>query len=521
MFRWIAPALLIATGCSEFNFHSSAEKEEDVPPAIEVSPMELVFSTLENGEEEVMQFRIDSVGETALDLMDVYLASGDSFEVVSEETSGILDPGFFLYVDVAFAPTEPYDHTGQVMVVSNDPENPEILVDLRGFGAVPPEPPQPMLEISPAAHDFGQTYIPCGDEVEVTLRNAGDADLEIWGIGFSGDAQLLLVDRNELPLVLEPDASTSVKVTYDAALEGPVSSELVVDSSDPRGLQMATQDGEGVFEATMLDEFEVPTNPPVDILFAVDQSCSMDDDASRLGSAFGEFISALDSVTEGWQVGVVTKDDGCFNEGILTSTTADYVGKFSRAVTVGEGWDTWTEALLKLSNIALDKMGAGQCNAGFLRPGALLHVIVVSDEPEQSGTAWGTHLADMAAHVSDPALVKVSAVADIYDTCGDGGAAGYREAADYTSGLALDICSAAWATRVDELAAASLVGLGEYVLSATPDMSTVEVYVDGQLWTEADGWEYDASLNAIILNYDYLEGGELVEVMYQLVSECE
>ena len=34
---------------------------------------------------------------------------------------------------------------------------------------------------------------------------------------------------------------------------------------------------------------------------------------------------------------------------------------------------------------AVDNTDPGECNAGFMRQNAMLHIIMVSDEPEQSG----------------------------------------------------------------------------------------------------------------------------------------
>ena len=52
-------------------------------------------------------------------------------------------------------------------------------------------------------------------------------------------------------------------------------------------------------------------------------------------------------------------------------------------------WD-YTEALLTVAANALSKTTTTGCNAGFLRTEALLHVILVSDEPEQSPHSWSS-----------------------------------------------------------------------------------------------------------------------------------
>ena len=54
---------------------------------------------------------------------------------------------------------------------------------------------------------------------------------------------------------------------------------------------------------------------PSDIIFAVDQSCSMDDDAANLASNFSSFIGQLSNYSNDWQIMVVNDDNGCTNLG--------------------------------------------------------------------------------------------------------------------------------------------------------------------------------------------------------------
>jgi hypothetical protein len=247
----------------------------------------------------------------------------------------------------------------------------------------------------------------------------------------------------------------------------------------------------------------------------------MEPDQRRLAENFDSFIRQIDTVTSGWQIGVVTKDSGCFNQGILSAGTPDYIGKFSTAVSSGGLFDTTlTEKLLQLSNKAVQNSSPGGCNAGFLRPGALLHVIVVSDEREQSSDPLG-FVSSMQDAVGAPSLLKISGVVDEDASCGDqgadNGAAGYLPAIAETGGLVLDICNDGWGDQVEDLALASLEGLGEYVLSDWPREDTLEVYIDGVL--QSGGWSYDPGRNSIIIDAE-LEGGEFIEVRYGALAEC-
>ena len=61
---------------------------------------------------------------------------------------------------------------------------------------------------------------------------------------------------------------------------------LDVVADDPRGGLQVDVLGKGVYASTQTEAFVVPEAQPVRILFAVDQSGSMSDQATALGSAF-------------------------------------------------------------------------------------------------------------------------------------------------------------------------------------------------------------------------------------------
>lgn len=516
MMRTLFPLCLLVTGCSEFNF-SSANGVNGAAPNIIVQPMELTYGELSTGQEEVQVFTVTNVGSEALHLSAVAVSEGLAFDALTDLEGVSLLKDESIDVEVRFRPMVSYENVGQLLVVSDDPDEGEVPVDLTGRGITPE------LEIDPPFYDFGDALIPCEEEAQITLRNAGREVLEIDDIGYAADQMSLHHDLT-LPLILKPGEEVPVHVTYAPSEEGGTLGTLSVDSNDPRGVLTGDQQGEAVYDGTAVDGFEIPDDPPVDILFAVDQSCSMSEDQEILGDAFSTFITDVEKMTHGWQIGVVTIDNGCFNEGILDTTTPDLYRVFADGVqrTGGLFQNTLSESLLQLSARAAGKTDPTECNEGFLRDDALLHVIVVSDEREQSGDPEG-YVQDMLDLKGNPDLVKISAVVDVDGDCGDqgvnNGPAGYLEATEVTGGLLLDICDAAWGDRAPDLAEMSLIGIGEYILSDLPDPDTLEVYIDGEIQTE--GWTYNPTSNSIDLDAS-LEGGEFIEIYYRIIAgECE
>jgi hypothetical protein len=125
----------------------------------------------------------------------------------------------------------------------------------------------------------------------------------------------------------------------------------------------------------------------------------------------------------------------------------------------------------------------------------------------------------MQGYYADPAMLKLSAVAGDYPTgCGTAEAGtGYYEAVSATGGVFLSICSN-WSTNVDVLADISIEGLVEFELSATPDPSSITVFVDGVQWLI--DWHYDATLNQIVFDTELSEGAA-IEVNYGVLVTCD
>ncbi|MDP2311107.1 MAG: choice-of-anchor D domain-containing protein [Pseudomonadota bacterium] len=506
-------ALLTLQGCSDTGLKALEKDAADAWPAIVVSPSRLDFWSVGPGEAVTLPFTVTSVGETALRVTSIGLDGTGSFTLVDGAEGFDLLPGEFREIGVVFAPMAPGEQSAVATIASDDAEHPSVTVDLVGDGHVP------SLVITPDPWAFGSLPLGCGDSVTLTLQNVGAVDLTVEDLAYAGPGFSFVPDSAP-PLTLAPYAYTTGVVTFSPSAAGMGEGVLSVTSDDPRGVLTATQSGEGLGGGTGLDHFLTEADPPVDVLFAIDRSTSMTDDAAGLAAAFSTFIDRMGTVTTGWHIGVVTTDGGCLNGGVLDSSTADIATAFGAAVSFGADLDiVYDEALFRLVDAALDETGSGDCNAGFLREDALLHVIVVSDEPERSpeyasAWTWDWYLPRFESHVTRPSLLVVSGIVDL-DGCSEG-ADGYAEAIAATGGEALSICAGDWGDRLAALAAASLAYTWSFPLSADPVAASIVVTVDGVAL--AGGWSYDASSNVVVV--DTLAPGAAVDVAYDLASAC-
>jgi hypothetical protein len=596
---------MVLAGCSEQGFRAVDKTVVAPKPAIEVSPTLLDFGAVASGEEVLRSFTVTNIGETALHVTNIELDTTSPFAILSADADFeyLLDPSEEVVLEVVYEPSAAAEASGEITVFSDDWDEPQIVVELIALAAVPE------LVISPDSYDFGDSPIPCDEQVELTLTNIGGEALIIDSLEYTASTgEMLLHDANQWPMTLHTNDSTTVTVEFVPTMTGPATGILDVVSNDPRGVVSADQIGEGIWETLVEDQFTVPDavvdvyqaptvsaedftapdyrtdtfsapasqtdtftapeyetdtfmtpplltdsfvapsqvtdnytvvgEPPVDILFAVDQSGSMDLVNTALGDAFQDFIDEIQAVTTGWHIGVVTEDDGCFTNGVLDENTANVDVDFMDAVTTGGcagGWPSClTESLLELTSVALSETGPGGCNDGFLRPGALLHVIVVSDELEQSGwvvtaqqgqtifyqpndSDWQGWGADFASYLTSASLLKVSGIVDHTQSCGDlSGADGYEQLINYTGGELLDVCTSDWTipsaqAELQGLASSSLSAILDYTLSQPADETTVQVFVDGVEWTS--DWTYDATTNSVTLDVAVTDGTD-IEITY-------
>jgi hypothetical protein len=280
-----------------------------------------------------------------------------------------------------------------------------------------------------------------------------------------------------------------------------------------------TSDGDA-----MEDKWTLADAQKSDIIFSVDQSCSMSEDKLALAGQSSTFIQYLDSYASDWQIIVASEDDGCNSGGILTATTPNYQKTFEDAVFWAGWFADYTEALLTIADNAVEATDATECNYGFLRPDAILHIISVSDEPEQSFAETGRDWADLVASINakkgDSSMVKFSAIAGDYP----GGCAtaqegdGYWQAVNSSGGVFLSICSD-WATPANmALLADASVTRDTFQLTGTPVESSIEVTINSSVRTD---WTFDSPRNSVVITGTPPTGGDSIVITYNGSGTCD
>ena len=264
------------------------------------------------------------------------------------------------------------------------------------------------------------------------------------------------------------------------------------------------------------EQFVQTPAPAVDVLWVIDNTCSMAEEQDSLAFAFEGFVDALADVDVAWQVGVVTTDVSDAAAGvlqgvpwILTPQEEAPVEVFSETVQVGTS-GVAPEAGLGAAWLALTTPLRGEENRGFRRVGAGLHVIVVSDDDDDSETVLGDDA--QAAFVSflEEEAAESGAEARFSAVVGDapGGCTGargealpgtvYTAVAEESGGTVGSICDADLSGVLANLGAVSLDWQTVFELQADALESSIRVSLDGA--RQDSGWSYQSDPAAIVFD---------------------
>lgn len=317
-------------------------------------------------------------------------------------------------------------------------------------------------------------------------------------------------------------------------------------------LMACTPDNE-ISRRSTTDVFYQEPLSEVDILWVIDDSNSMAEEQILVADGFESFISSLADTNIDFHVGVISTDMDLSNAergvllgnpAVLTSETPNYINKFANRVKVGvEGSDK--EKGLAASVAALSEPLASGANEGFLRPGAHLSIIYVSDEDDCSdndalaadkGDACYSKEGQLVAvkdliyqlkGTKDPGRrVVASAIVgpDAAQGCEDSWPGHrYQAVADATGGKIGDICDADFSDIMEELGLSVSELNRSFELSYTPVLETMEVYVDDEFVPQDDveGWRYAEVSSLLVFDGDYVppRGAEIF-VSYEVAGSA-
>lgn len=308
-------------------------------------------------------------------------------------------------------------------------------------------------------------------------------------------------------------------------------------------------------------------NNKLDILFVVNDQPSMSSFQQELAQSMSSFMSLFQTKGFNFKIAVATSSaytadptlsgynaanvaeadfndyDGTVHSGefILTPSTANLFGAFT--INAQPDKNTAGQDGRAFSSMRMALQNSRPINAGFLRSDSFLAVIIVDNQDDFSGNGRCTGC-QMNQRYNAPTLDPVSVYKDFLNsvTGTSGALARYNvsamtqsaapcqggtnmtrimELANETNGVVGDICQADFGASMAQMADRIAVLSSRFFLTSVPVVSSIIVIVDGVTVANngTNGWQYDASANAIVFYGDAIpEQDAVIDVHFDPVT---
>jgi MYXO-CTERM domain-containing protein len=167
--------------------------------------------------------------------------------VVSPGEVFTLAPGNNRSLAVSFHPIQEGAATGSLILETNDPAQPQALISLSGKGVMP------NLVLSPTSLAFGEQSVGATSAPKtVTVQNTGTDSALITAVTITGPFSLS--PGPSLPLILAPNASMTLTVTFNPTTQGAATGHLFLTTDDPSSPNgIAALSGTGVSPKVVLN----------------------------------------------------------------------------------------------------------------------------------------------------------------------------------------------------------------------------------------------------------------------------
>ncbi|MBL8957091.1 MAG: choice-of-anchor D domain-containing protein [Myxococcaceae bacterium] len=533
-----------------------------------VSPASLNFGLVTPPSYRDLTFNIKNVGTQSCLIPYLDLETGSS-PIYSLPNGPIeqrdVAPGDTVSVLVRAAPngvstTQVEIARGNVVFGISDPLSPEKRVALTTSVATA------CLTISPAELDFGVVERDCSSNrrtFAVYNTCATPVVVNSWGVAAgagipAGSAPTCPGPADCPEFMMDGAPSFSMGTVLNAGAATPATFSLLYHPLDYGAdigafVLNVTQNGDVVDYLVSLrgrgdtigfniDTFRQDPRPKADILLVIDNSCSMADKQSALAQNFRSFISYAAETNVDYQLGVITTDMTALTEGhligdaaglnpkVLKPTTPDLETVFTNRVRVGIGGGI-PAGMAQPALKALTAPLITTVNAGFMRPDAVLAIVIVSDAGDQSPapqTVYESQFRNIKG-AQRPQLFSYNQIGPFsmpvngctYDMFSDVSKNLYLIAR--LGGVREEICSPNWATALKNIGKNAFGYRTTFYLTAEPDLTmgrTIVVKIDGVTLPTVSMqggpvWRYEPVANSIIFEPLFVpEPGKTLTVEY-------
>ena len=496
---------LLSLACSDIAIN------EVKRPSIIVAPELLDFGHLLSGfESDTMTITISNGGSAGL-IVDHLELEGANYLV---DTSGFVVPaGGWQQIEVGYTPKTFEHNEGYIDIYLEGDEVASESVWLSGNGDAP------VINVMPADHDFGSPLLGCDVTKEIIIQNDGNVDLIVTSIDIMASVPAeITIDfgtLSEFPWSISPNGRVAFFANYVPLDEEPDTTLFDVTSSDPKTpLYGAFTEGAGVISNEVIERWIQESTIIVDIIWIIDNSGSMMPFQNLLGLNMGDFMTMFLSYSPDFQMAFITTDSPIFVSTPIDARTHLPIDEAIATIdSIGVGGSGWEKGLQMLE----DCMLSSECT-NWMRPGAKLIAIFLSDEPDHSNRTPISFINSFDA-IKPGAFVPFAIIGDPPQGCpaqtgwNTQGGWGYYDVVQHYASQWFSICDEDWGAQLESLAQTISVKTVFELNSVDPHVDTVRVWINGQLIES--GWAYDESINSVVFEFEEApEPGDTIEIGY-------
>jgi len=392
--------------------------------------------------------------------------------------------------------------------------NGQSAIELNGRGLAP------ALSVNPALPSFGSEPVGCSAQQQILLTNTGEEDLRINEAEISG-SPAFQVDV-ETPMDLAPGASDSAIVVFAPSSGNLHESVLQIQSNDPlhpvQALSLAAVGYEGQRVQEQFNYF--PTGRTA-LLLVVNERANVISEANSSALVFQNFLADLEGLE--WRVALSTMSSACTATSDPWMDWQDNANDVASALANGFGPPGIGSPMLFNKTLSLlERSDEGDCMEGFLQDDALLHIGLISDQPETSSGTVSNNLAAMEAQLNANQELEVFSLSST-GANGCPNTPRLVSAANASQGLHFDLCTESLEAFLKGISDRAILERNTKVtieLAEVPVVSTLSVTTDSHT---LQAWHYISTDNALVIDglVEGLTEGQTLQVEYLAAVECE
>lgn len=216
MWRVVPMALLLVLGATTGGGCSCEDEEGSIvtpeAPELLVSPDSITFSAASIGNPETRTINISNNGEGTLSELSFRLEQGGQAFSIAPPAETVIPSGGSLTANVTYEPDDEFADQGTLYITGSNGQSAEVslssLAPRRELQCIP-------STITINAGEIGETV-----SMDVEVSNIGSLPATVTDLNIALGTDFVITDNGGLPSPLNPNDSTTVEITFNAATGG-------------------------------------------------------------------------------------------------------------------------------------------------------------------------------------------------------------------------------------------------------------------------------------------------------------